>query len=182
MELLAASDVGGGKHLRLRVRLGDSSFDGIFFSHTAGQLGFQEGDRVDLAFTPQINEYRGHVSVQLVVLAARHHDGSGLCMELLEGRSEALWAAAPYCPERPDFVRLWREKGGDFSLPLTVEGILAQCPEDMEPERYCICLMTLLESGLLQGPQGRIFGACCAPVRGKVDLEATSILRNLRSM
>lgn len=182
VELLAASDVGGGKHLRLRVRLGDSSFDGIFFSHTAGQLGFQEGDRVDLAFTPQINEYRGHVSVQLVVLAARHHDGSGLCMELLEGRNEALWAAAPYCPERPDFVRLWREKGGDFSLPLTVEGILAQCPEDMEPERYCICLMTLLESGLLQGPQGRIFGACCAPVRGRVDLEATSILRNLHSM
>ncbi|MBO5555891.1 MAG: single-stranded-DNA-specific exonuclease RecJ [Oscillospiraceae bacterium] len=182
VELLSVSDVGGGRHLRLRARLGGSSFDGIFFSHTAAQLGFREGDRVDLAFTPQVNEYRGHVSVQLLVLAARHHDGSCLCRALLEGQSDTLWAAAPYCPERPDFVRLWRETGGEFSLPQTAEEILAGCPSGMAPERYCLCLMTLLESGLLRGPDGRIYGARRDPDRGKVDLEATHILRNLRSM
>lgn len=32
--LESLSAVGGGKHLRLRVRLGSGHFEGIFFSHT----------------------------------------------------------------------------------------------------------------------------------------------------
>ena len=73
----SAGDVGGGKHLRIRARLGREGFEGIFFSHTARELDLHCGDLVDIAFTPQINDFRGHVSVQLLVSAMRRHDGSG---------------------------------------------------------------------------------------------------------
>ena len=53
----------------------------------------------------------------------------------------------------------------------------------MEPERFCICLMVLLEVGLLSpGSGGGIFGAVPHPIAGKADLESTRLIRLLRSM
>ena len=179
--LESADQVGGGRHLKLRVRLGRSRFDGIFFSHSAQTLGVSAGDRVDLAFTPQINEFRGHCSVQLVVSALRHHDGRALCRRILEAAEDCAYAAAAFCPQRADFVEIWRSAGGALSLPQTVEEILDLCPPDMEPERFCLCLMTLLETGLLQSADGRIYGAVCCRIAGKADLPATDLMRRLRS-
>ena len=182
VELEACDQVGNGRHLRLRVCLRGSHFEGIFFSHNAKQLGLNVGDKIDLAFTPQINEYRGHASVQLLIAGARPHDGSAHCDRLLHHDHDAIGCAAAFCPERCDFVRLWRGAGGAFALPESPEDILALCPPDMEPERYCLCLLTLQETGLLRSGDGSIFGAKSAVINGKADLEATSIIRTLRSL
>ena len=37
----------------------------------------------------------------------------------------------------------------------------------MEPERFCLCLMTLLETGLLQSPSGKVFSAMRSQIAGK---------------
>ena len=137
---------------------------------------------MDLAFTPKVNEFRGHISVQLQIAAMRKHDGAQLCSRILHQDGSALWAAADASPERADFVRIWRESGGKLRLGDDADSILAQCPANMQPERYCICLMALLESGLLRSPDGQIFGAESAAIDGKADLEATRILRTLRSL
>ena len=183
-ELDSADEVGGGRHLRMRVRLRRERFEAIFFSHTAAELGLRAGQRVDLAFTPQINEFRGHVSVQLVVSDARVHDGKELCAAILSGDESALWAAAPFCPDRMDFVRIWRgvQRRG-FRAADDAEGIIAQTPRGMDPERFCICLMVLLEVGLLTpGQGGSIFGAVPKQhIVGKADLEAARMIRLLRS-
>ena len=179
--LEAADAVGGGRHLRVRLAVGGSRLDGIFFGHSAQELGVRAGDCVDAAFTPQVNEFRGHVSVQLMLTALRPHDPVPLCRLILAGDEAACWAAADYCPERGDFVRVWRGGGGALRLPGTAEEILAGCPEGMEPERYCLCLMTLLECGLLQSADGRIFGARSAVLEEKADLEATALIRRLRA-
>ncbi len=55
----AVNEVGGGRHLKLKLTASGRSFDAIFFSATAEEAGVGPGDRVDVAFTPQINEYRG---------------------------------------------------------------------------------------------------------------------------
>ncbi|MCR5663649.1 MAG: single-stranded-DNA-specific exonuclease RecJ [Oscillospiraceae bacterium] len=177
----ALSAVGGGKHLRLRVSLRGVSFEGIFFSHTAQELGLREGERADLAFTPQINDFRGRRSVQLLVSAARPHRCGELCASLLRGETEALWAAAPWLPDRGEFIRVWRlvEKEG-FALGGTVEEALSQRPEGMEPECFCLCLRVLREAGLLEAPGQALFGAKPFPSREKVDLDATPLMRLLR--
>ena len=179
--LEAASAVGGGRHLRLRVRLGRSTLEGIFFSHRLEELGLREGERIDLAFTPQINEFRGNESVQLLISAARPHDGTELCRRLLEGDGRVLWAAAPFCPERADFVRVWRGLGSGFTVAEGPEAVLAQCPPGMEPEKFCLCLLVFWEVGLLRSGGSGIYGAHVAAIDGKADLEASRLMRALRA-
>ena len=180
VKLESADAVGNGRHLRVRLRMGRTLLEGIFFSHTAQQLGVHEGDWVDVAFSPQINEFRGHVSVQLVISALRVHESEALCRHILAGDTDALWAAADFCPERADFVRIWRA-GTVFPLPGNAASIPAHRPAGMEPERFCLCLMTLLECGLIAAPDGTITGAACTPRAGKADLEATRLMAALRS-
>ena len=175
-ELESADAVGGGRHLRMRVRLRKERFEAIFFSHTAAELGLREGELVDLAF--------GHVSVQFVVSEARPHDGAELCAAILAGDEQPLYAAAPFCPDRADFVRIWRGiQHRGFTAADDAAGIIAQTPHGMEPERFCICLMVLLEVGLLSpGSSGGIFGAVPQTITGKADLEGTRLIRLLRSI
>ena len=134
---------------------------------------------MDLAFTPQLNEFRGQTSVQLLVSAARPHDPALLCAALLDGRPELLWAAAPWRPERADFVRVWHLlRDEDFAVADDVPGVLAQCPAGMESERFCLCLAVLRQAGLLSG-EGPLYGAVPVRIDGKADLEATEIMQTL---
>jgi len=181
VQVEALSEVGGGRHLRMRVRLGNSRFECIYFSHSAADCGVCEGDIIDLAFSPQINEFRGNVSVQLVVSNLRQHDPSALCTSILEGDESVEWAAAGYCPKRADFVKLWRSMPESFMVGRDPGEILSQCLQDMEPEKYCLCLMVLRETGLLSSEDGGIFSARCAHISGKADLEATRLIRALKS-
>lgn len=52
-------------HLRLTVSSGASDFTAIWWKK--GDIGLKSGDNLDLAFHPQINEFNGNVSVQLIV-------------------------------------------------------------------------------------------------------------------
>ena len=180
VRLESLSEVGGGRHSRFRVRLGQAPFECIFFSHSNSETGVREGELIDMAFTPQINEYRGSVSVQLVASAVRPHDPRALCGGILRGEPDSAWAAAAWCPERADFVRVWRGLGSAFQVGPDPDAVLAQRPLEMEPETYCLCLMVLQEAGLLSaGPEG-IFSARPVQISGKADLEATSLIRSLR--
>ena len=179
--LESVSEVGGGKHTRLRIRMGSAHFECIFFSHSAGDLGVGEGELIDMAFTPQVNEFRGSVTVQLVAAAVRPHDPTALCGAILHGACDYGWAAAPYCPERADFVKIWRGMRRDHRVGADTNAVVEQCPQDMEPEKYCLCLMALKEVGLLRGPGDEIFSAGQQQISGKADLEATRLIRSLRS-
>ena len=172
------------QHLRMRVSLCGESFECIYFSHTARELELRENDRIDLAFSPQINEYRGHVSVQLLISALRRHEPEELCTQIISADSASLWAAIPYCPDRGDFVRVWRSIDREgFCLSDSVQGIIAQCPEGMEPERFCLCLMVFLQVGLLAGGKdGGILSARAINRQSKADLEGSELMQTLRAL
>ena len=70
----SAYSIGSGQHMRLRVEKSGKILDCVFFSMTAESLGVSAGMMVDLAFQPQINEFRGRVSVQLHLLDVRLSD------------------------------------------------------------------------------------------------------------
>ena len=71
VEISSAQSIGSGKHTRLRVEKAGKSLDCIFFSMPTEKLGISEGMIADIAFEPQINEFRGRCSVQLHVLDIR---------------------------------------------------------------------------------------------------------------
>lgn len=70
-ELAGIYAIGGGAHTRLRIRKARETFDCVFFSVGESELGLNPGNRVDIAFSPQINEYKGKKSVQLVLQDVR---------------------------------------------------------------------------------------------------------------
>ena len=66
--------VGGGAHTKVRINKFGESFDGIFFSKTVQELGVRTGDHVDVAFEPQINDFRGRKSVQMLLMDMKYHE------------------------------------------------------------------------------------------------------------
>lgn len=52
-------------HLRLNVTSGADEFTAIWWKR--GDAGLSSGDSLDIAFHPQINEFNGNVSVQLII-------------------------------------------------------------------------------------------------------------------
>ena len=105
--------VGGGRHMRLRLRTGRTGLNGIYFSVNPDSVSIQTGDLVDVAFTPQINEFRGERSVQMNVLDIRPScsadcspDTSGYTALYQNRLTSAI--AAELLPDRAQLAMVWR--------------------------------------------------------------------------
>ena len=70
-ELLQAQSIGAGKHTKLTLGKAGQNLDCIFFSMPSEDLGVGVGSVVDVAFEPQINEFRGRSTVQLNLIDIR---------------------------------------------------------------------------------------------------------------
>ena len=130
--------VGGGRHMRLRLRCGRYGLNAIYFSATPETASIQPGDLVDVAFTPQINEFRGDRTVQMNVLdirpacAAPCSAEMGAYRALLENRLTAQ-AAASLIPDRATLGMVWR--------------FLAACPSPIQENPMCLCRKIVRWSG-----------------------------------
>lgn len=71
--LESVTPIGGGKHLRMRLGKFGQQYDAVFFSQTADKLDARAGERVDVIFAAQINEFRSRRSVQMVITDLRRH-------------------------------------------------------------------------------------------------------------
>ncbi|MBQ9664740.1 MAG: single-stranded-DNA-specific exonuclease RecJ [Oscillospiraceae bacterium] len=181
--LVSAYGVGPQKqHLKFAIEFDGMRFDGIFFSHSKEALGVLAGSCIDLAFTPQINEYMGSVTVQLTACAMRPHRPHGLCARILEKDCSALWAAGSFTPSRSDFVSIWKRYGAELHVASQLEDVLSLCPPEMSPERFCLCLAVFSEAGLLQSEDGGVYCSCYTHLEKKADLNATEIMRILREL
>jgi single-stranded-DNA-specific exonuclease len=69
--LNAIIPVAAGKHTKLRILKSGKCFDCICFGRPVEELGVAEGQLIDLAFEPVVNEYRGWRNVQLHVIDIR---------------------------------------------------------------------------------------------------------------
>jgi len=64
-EVSSTQSIGAGKHSRLKIEKAGKSLDCVFFSVPEEGLGVSSGMLVDVAFEPQVNEFRGRSNVQL---------------------------------------------------------------------------------------------------------------------
>lgn len=142
--LSAVTPIGGGKHVRLRVEKFGQSYECVWFSHRAEDLGLAAGDRVDLAFYPQINEFRSRRSVQLLVLDIRRADCTESVLNVLDGRSSAALRIS-----RSELGRAWRalEQEGP-TLHFTLPALPAQSAH-LTAEKTALALLIFSQLGLL---------------------------------
>lgn len=74
MTLADIRPIGGGKHLRLGFKKGNSNITGLLFGVTEKELPYVTGDRVDLAVRLEKNEYMGQVKVSIYIKEIRMSD------------------------------------------------------------------------------------------------------------
>lgn len=67
MRLHSISPIGGGKHLRLTFKRGDSTITALLFGVTQAEFPYQIGDILDLAVKLERNEYMGQVKVSVYI-------------------------------------------------------------------------------------------------------------------
>ncbi|MFR0733955.1 MAG: hypothetical protein ACLSHU_06965 [Oscillospiraceae bacterium] len=138
LQIERLTPVGGGRHLRLRLRQGRFGVNAICFSATAESLDISQGELVDLACTLQINEFRGVRSVQVNLLDVRPScpcpcpDDMAPYRRLAdralraEGSGRAAARASGFGGYLAVFGRLWPPASGGSGVPV---------PEDCPPHR-----------------------------------------------
>ena len=105
--------VGGGKHLRLRLRKDNHTFNAIYFS-CGQELGcVQQGETVDVVFNPQINEFRDERTVQMNVLdirpACRADCNPDISLyHALKNHTLTAEQAGLLLPDRSELGTIWR--------------------------------------------------------------------------
>ncbi len=65
--IIGLSEMGEGKHTRFRIVCDGINASAVMFGRAPSELSVFEDDMADLMFTPDINEFRGIRSVQLIV-------------------------------------------------------------------------------------------------------------------
>ena len=129
--------VGGGRHMRLRLRSGHHILNAIYFSATPESVSIEAGDLVDVAFNAQINEFRGDRTVQMNVLDIRPSCSAECSPEMHEyarirtGVSPA--SAALLLPDRVTLGDVWR--------------YLAAAGPSIQENPICLCRKIVRRSG-----------------------------------
>lgn len=196
MRVEQLSEVGGGKHLKLRLGCHGKLLDGIFFSTTACKAAVALGDTVEVAFSPQINEFRGLRTVQLNITDIRPNLTCRQAMErerkiyaCLMGDALSNLDIDSLIPPRKEFAAVWRylsanSNQGSLMDEFTVlsRKIARSAGLPVSFVRTRICLDVLAERGLIRMESGQhAMVIHLTPGPGKVDLENSAILLRLRN-
>ena len=185
------SQVGGGRHMRLRLKSGHYGFNAIYFSATAQSASIELGDMVDVAFVPQVNEFRGERSVQMNILdirpsctAACDPEAAGYSA-MKNGRLTAQ-KAAHLLPDRNTLGLVWRY------LSTCPESTLQQTPmclcrklvrwanQPMSLEQMLVCLDIFADVGLLKVQRlHKYITVSLIPREGKADVNESPTMKRL---
>ena len=185
------SIVGSGRHMRLRLRRGRFGFNAIYFSASPESASVATGDLVDIAFVPQINEFRGERTVQMNVLDIRPSCAAQASPEmshyqaLQQGRLTPEIAAA-LAPSRGTLATVWRYLAS-VPAPRIQEAPICLCRKivrwsgaPLSLGQLMTCLDIFRDVGLLQTQRHhKYLILTLTPGTEKADLNASTTLQQL---
>ncbi len=183
--------VGNGRHMRLRLRKGRTAINAIYFSANPESVSIQPGDVVDVAFNPQINEYRGERTVQMNVLDIRPSCSAPCSAD--SGDYHALLSgcltrelAEELLPDRNTLAIIWRYLAA-ANQPIIQESPLCLCRKivrwsdrQLSLGQMMTCLDIFRDVGLLNIRRYHKYIAIeLTPGTGKADLNESQTLQRL---
>ena len=152
------SQVGRGRHLKMKLEARGISLDAIWFSADAEETGLYPGCRVDVVFYPQINEFRGRRDLQLQivdlrVVPSRAQMERSIYEKFSRGELLTVQEAQFLLPSREDFVGLWRwleRQSASGSVvedtPVRIARAVSRSSRQREvPARTMLCLEVMEE-------------------------------------
>ena len=190
LQIERISMVGSGRHMRLRLRSGRYGCNAIYFSATPETAAISVGDLVDVAFVPQINEYRGERSVQMNVLDIRP-SCSAPCSASIAAyialRKDALTPqiAELLLPDRATLALVWRYLAA-VAAPIQ-ESPMCLCRKivrwsgtALSLEQLLTCLDIFCDVGLLDTQRlHKYLSIRLTPGGGKADLNRSQTMQRL---
>ena len=184
------SAVGGGRHLRMHLKKGSFGFNGIFFSTTAESASVEQGDLVDVAFIPQINEFRGEKSVQMNVQDIRPSCKAPVSCDgddyrLFQANQLTPDATARLIPTRSTQALVWRYlavRGKEIrENPICLcRKIVRWADQPLSLDQMLICIDMFADAGLLE--TARLHNDITIrllPATEKADLNASRTMQTL---
>ncbi len=183
MRLEQVESVGNGKHLRLVLSRDGTRITAMKFSVSPDTFHFLPGDTVNLAVTLERNEFRGTVSVSVIIKDMRY--GDTVQEDLLEGMAqyEAVLRrekTSAVMPSREQTAAVYRFlKRQPFAG--SVEALHHLIPsEPMTYTELYLCLQILWEAQLIEWKQqGNTVRIAVKETAGKADLSQTPTARFL---
>jgi len=183
------TQVGGGRHMRLRLRTGRYFFNAIYFSATPESASIREGDLVDVAFVPQVNEFRGERTPQMNVTDIRpacSAEASCCCAgyrELQKGQLSAQ-LAEKLLPDRATLGLVWRYLAGCGKVQETpmclLRKIVRWSGKPMSLGMLLTCLDIFADVGLLRIQRlHKYMSIALLPCEKKADLTTSKTMQIL---
>ena len=175
--------------MRLRLRNGRYTFNAIFFSATSESASIREGDLVDVAFVPQVNEFRGERTPQMNVTDIRpacSAEASGCCIGYQQLQSGTICAeeAALLLPDRSTLALVWRYLAGCRKAQETpmclLRKIVRWSGSPLTLGKLLTCLDIFADVGLLEVQRvHKNLSICLLPCAEKADLNSSKTMQIL---
>ena len=184
------NQVGGGKHMRLRLRGGRYIFQAIYFSMTPETACICPEERVDVAFTAQINEFRGERSVQMNIVDIRPSCKAECDSDTTDYRAScggtlSREAAQKLLPDRETQGIIWRyltAQGGPIKeTPMSLcRKIVRWSGKPLSLAKLLVTLDIFADVGLLsQKRQHKYILLCAKSNAEKTDLNLSPTMQRL---
>ena len=193
-EIVGISD---GKHTKLVISSGKYSHSAMFFSNSPDSLGLYPGDKADVLFNIDVNEWMGRESVQLIVRDIKPSRTQRESIKSERERFEEIKRGASFSasenimPTREDFVsvyNLMRSSCRSGIKVLTHRDITSKFSSLPESKRIGyiklkIIIMVLKELNLvsLEEISDEVYSFDIHYSTAKTDLEKSTWLRRFRS-
>ncbi len=110
----------GGKHTRFLLEKDGICLTALYFGMGVAEHGFDVGDRIDVLFTVDINDYKNTRSVQMILQDARAAESEAEKLRTQKARYAAIAEGASFTqeenviPTREDFAVVYKELRREF--------------------------------------------------------------------
>ena len=194
--VLEVAPVSAGKHTRFLFGAGNGTVSAIFFGKSPADIDLFVGDRADVLFNLDINEWNGRRTVQMIARDIRLAETDYSAEEVERIRFERIWAGEPFeasenlIPTRDDFAAVYtlvRRSVRSGCDSLSHRALLSRLASEHHASigyvKLKFIIRVLQEMNLLgiEEISDEVYGFKLHFSDKKVDLEKSGILRKLRS-
>ncbi len=202
MTVADVAAVGAGKHLRMKLTVGDKEFTAMYFRHGLADIDVYPGDRIDVLYTLDVNEFQGRKSLQMIVKEFRltesvaqaeetaHGIYNRVCNALALGETPTQADAAAVLPNRSECGIVYNTLKHELHLGHEVFSIralshlLRSLGHDISYGKLKCILRAFSELNLLEvkenDPVREIYTFRYVYLQGKTSLDKSSLLQSLQ--
>ncbi len=191
----SVESIGGGKHTKLTLALEGGNISALMFGLGETEADIVAGERADIVFRLDVNEFRNTKSVQLLVfdihacgVSESYVEDMGFLKRVENG--ESFNASDDLLPDRDTFASVYRavrERAGEEGFRVSLYRLSTLCDE-MRPAKLKLALEILSDVGLISLEILPVLGASCTELyrikvprsTEKINLFGTPRYKNLK--